>query len=384
MTDATTQNESVFWRMVSALWFSAASARAWTYRSGLRRQQRLRAPVISIGNLSFGGTGKTPFTIWLAGKLGEHGYRAAVLTRGYRRASKGVRIHPPGSSWLSAGDGPNLAHSPAHDGDEVQLYLRHLPQAAVGIAPHRYNAGQLIEAQLPVDVHLLDDGFQHLPLARALDIVLIDASNPWGAPSWGPNAGLTRALREPPLALRRADCLLLTRCDQIAPTTLTALEAELRDIYAGHAAAAIHHAETRLTGFRVRLDESAVPASSLAGKRVAAFCGVGNPDSFFAMLRASGIAPVATRVFPDHHHYNDQDVDQLNELLRNHRAEALITTEKDVVNLPNAAQFAGNFIAPAYWAEINMAIREEDELLRIILEKIGPPAPRSAPDSERY
>ncbi|MSO18976.1 MAG: tetraacyldisaccharide 4'-kinase [Acidobacteria bacterium] len=360
MTDAATQNESVFWRMVSALWFLAASVRAWAYRSGLRRQQRLRAPVISVGNITFGGTGKTPFTIWLAEKLHERGYRVAILTRGYRRQSKGVRTYPPGSQRASSVTSP----SSSHDGDEVQLYLRHLPHAAVGIAVQRYAAGSLLEKQSRVDVHLLDDGFQHLPLARVCDLVLIDATNPWGA-----RDGLPRALREPVSALRRAHILLLTRCEQVGDTTLDSLEFQLRALRGD---AAIFRSETRLAGFRNSLETPLTPVDSFAGRQAVAVCGVGNPESFFALLRAAGITLAATRVFPDHHHYNDQDVDQINDLLRSHSADYLITTEKDVVNLPHPARFADNFIVPAYWAEIALAIPEEEMLVNLLAQNIGP------------
>lgn len=345
---------------VPAVWEVFSRLRAWTYRSGLRRAQRLRAPVVSIGNLTFGGTGKTPFTIWLADELARRGYRAAILTRGYRRSSKGLRSYAPGSDWRQPAN--------VHDGDEVQLYLRHLPSAAVGVAARRYEAGAALEREHPIDVHLLDDGFQHLRLARHCDIVLLDSSSPWGIHALG--GSLPRALREPVEALRRADALVLTRCEKTSPSALQELEDFLRRLHPG---APVFRSSTRLNGFRESLDSPAIPVDRLSGRPVVAFCGVGNPDSFFNLLSSAGLTITATRIFPDHHHYNDQDLDQLNDLARTHSADRLITTEKDVVNLPHPARFADNFIVPACWADIALEIGNQQALLDLIAKKIGPP-----------
>lgn len=344
------------------LWETAARLRAWTYRAGLRRSARLRAPVVSIGNLTFGGTGKTPFTIWLAGELGMRGYRLSILTRGYRRTSKGVQTYPAGSGRQQSGE--------RHDGDEVQLFLRHLPAASVGVAARRFQAGEAIERLAPVDAHLLDDGFQHLQLARNFDVVLIDASNPWGQLS--PGAGrLPRALREPLEALRRADALVLTRCELASPEALAALESVLRQI---HPSAPLFRSTTQLAGLRAKLEDPSIAAEQLAATPTVAFCGIGNPENFFALLRHAGITLAATRAFPDHHRYNDQDLDQLNDLVRSRSAGCLLTTEKDVMNLPHSGHFADHFIVPAYWANISVAVEQQDKLLGLITQKIGPPS----------
>lgn len=344
------------------LWETLARIRAWSYRAGLRRVERLRAPVISIGNLTFGGTGKTPFTIWLAQELAARGKQVSVLTRGYRRATTGVRAYPPGSGWEQAGS--------AHDGDEAQLFLRHLPAASLGISAHRFEAGTQIERISPPDVHLLDDGFQHLRLARQCDVVLIDASNPWGARTAG-TRNLPRALREPASALRRVDALILTRCEQSNQAGLAKLTDELRRL---HPAAPVFRSSTILSGFRDSLASPPVPAAALKDKRVAAVCGLAHPENFFALLRAAGFSLVATRSFPDHHHYNDQDVDQINDMIRSHGADTLITTEKDVVNLPHPGHFANNFIVPAFWAEISLIVENQDQLLNLLEQKIGSPS----------
>jgi tetraacyldisaccharide 4'-kinase len=238
----------------------------------------------------------------------------------------------------------------------------------VGIATRRFDAGKLLEEQSPVDAHLLDDGFQHLPLARACDVVLIDATNPWGGGYNSPNL-----LREPRSALRRADILILTRCEQADYSNLSLLENTLRQF---NPSAPLLRAEMMLSGYRCSLNSPPLSPSDLIGMRAVAVCGLGNAENFWAMLRLAQVKVVATRAYPDHHRYNDQDVDQINDLLRSHSAECLITTEKDVVNLPHPEHFGDNFIVPSYWADIDLAISREEEFLRLLEQKIGLSATR--------
>jgi len=344
---------------VLGLWELLASARTWAYRTGLFKQLRLQGAVISIGNVTFGGTGKTPITIWLARKLSERGYRVAILTRGYRRRTKGTRA-------LLAGEGRpdrRAVSNSLDDGDETQLYLRHLPSTHVGIATRRFDAGKLLEQQVPVDVHLLDDGFQHLALARDCDMVLIDASNPWGRSNT-----LQRQLRESRFALRRAHVILLTRCEQVEASSISRLEETLHVI---NPSALLLRVETLLSGYRGDVNARPLSLREMAGKRALALCALGNADNFWALLRAAEVELVATRAYPDHHRYNDQEVDQINDLLRSHSADCLITTEKDVVNLPHPERFADNFIVPAYWAEIDVSMSREGKFLGLLEQKIG-------------
>ncbi|HUR45965.1 MAG TPA: tetraacyldisaccharide 4'-kinase, partial [Candidatus Saccharimonadales bacterium] len=340
-------------------WESLAAARAWAYRTGFFKQRKLQGAVISIGNITFGGTGKTPLTIWLAKKLSGRGYRVAILTRGYSRQTRDHRVLLAGADHSAR----RAASKSLDDGDETQLYLRHLPSTHVGIAAHRFDAGHLLERKVPIDVHLLDDGFQHLALARDCDVVLIDASNPWGS-----NSAAGRLLRESPSALRRAHVLILTRCEQVDVSSISRLENTLRQINPN---ALLLNAATVLSGYRSDLNAPPLGVRNMEGKRALGLCAIGNADNFWALLRAAGVTLVDTRTYPDHHHYNDQEVDQINDLLRSHSADCLITTEKDVVNLPHPERFAGNFIVPAYWAEIDLSISCEEEFLELLEQKIG-------------
>ena len=335
--------------VASGLWTTGARGRAALYAAGLLRQHRLQAPVISVGNLSWGGTGKTPFTLWLAARLQAAGLRVSVLTRGYRRTSRErVLLFPPGAPPEDA----------AGAGDEAQLYLRHL-HVPVAVAASRVEAGRAVEGQFPVDVHLLDDGFQHLTLARDLDIVLVDASNPWGA-----GRGLPRLLREGPAALRRAQVTLLTRCERVGAAALDALQQRLLQ---ANPAIRCFTASTRLLHFAAAADSSRLSLDEARAQSAVAFCGVASPESFFELLENAGISLAAKMSFPDHHRYAAADLESLERTVSQKRADFLLTTEKDIVNLPPVASLP----APLFWAATELAIPEETELLGWIGRRLG-------------
>lgn len=276
------------------------------YRTGWLRQRRLPAVVISVGNLTTGGTGKTPLVIWLAGELARAGEAVAVLTRGYR------------SVWIHSREG---ADPPRRVSDETLVLESHLgDRVRIGLGRDRYRTGRAL-VQQGVRWLVLDDGFQHLALARDADIVLVDATNPFGNGSLLP-AG---PLREPPSALARADLLVITRAEA-APT----LEAALRR----RSAAPIFYARTRLIGL-VRLHPE--PASSATPDEerqpFLAFCATGNPQAFFADLERWGFRVVARASFPDHFRFRPRQLRELEALATARGASALLCTEKDVLHL---------------------------------------------------
>ena len=344
-------------------WTAGTWACAQLYQHGLLPQHHLCAKVISIGNIAWGGTGKTPLTIWLAGRLQAAGLKASILTRGYGRTSREkVKVLAPGTSPKNA----------LHDGDEVQLYLRHL-QVPVGIASCRYEAGSAVEEQFPVDVHILDDGFQHLSLTRDLDLVLVDAGNPWGS-----RAGFPRLLREGARALRRADAILLTHCDlaRTSKESITALRELKETVLRLNLDAPFFSASTRLLGF-VNSEGIIAAPDAFADRRAVAFCGLGSPRNFLAMFPAERlhvVAPqelsvAATKVFPDHHRYTQRDLETLEKLAREQGADCLVTTEKDWVNWPEGPSIA----TPLYWAAIEPVIEQEEYFLSWLQEKLGLP-----------
>jgi tetraacyldisaccharide 4'-kinase len=296
------------------------------YARGWLKPKRLNATVISVGNLTVGGTGKTPMVLWLAEKFLAERKRVAILTRGYRGSH--------GSS------------------DEIKL-LRHRlgGKPLFGVGPDRFASGSQLLSDNAVDVFLLDDGFQHLQLARDLDIVMLDGSrkleNEWLLP-----AG---SLREPLAACCRADILVVTR------------KFERPVIEAGDAHAfSIFYAQTRLLGFRqFGSDPDQKYLSEIGSGPFLAFCGIGNPGAFFDDLSGWHVPVVEKMVFSDHHKYSSRELEQLQLRSDGCGAVGLVTTEKDSENLST-----GNLRLPVWIAVIDLVFTAESELLAVIERKL--------------
>jgi tetraacyldisaccharide 4'-kinase len=301
--------------------------RADLYRHGWLKQKHLRAKVISVGNLTVGGTGKTPMVLWLAEKFLAEGKRVAILSRGYR-----------GSRGTS---------------DEVEL-MKHRLQDRVtfGVGKDRFAEGQRIEQQVPVDIFLLDDGFQHLPLARDLDIVMLDGSYRLEDQELLP-AGI---LREPRSALRRADLLVVTR------------KMEQPQIDAACAQRfSVAYAQTRLLGFRrCGSDADIHDLGEIGPGPFFAFCGVGNPQAFFDDLSRWEVPVAGQSIFRDHHQYSAPDVRQLEKAAQGAGAIAFVTTEKDAENLGEATRTT----VPVFVAVIDFVLPAEAEFMATMERKL--------------
>ena len=330
---------------LSAIYSVVTRARMTGYRRGWFSVAKLSAPVISIGNLTTGGTGKTPLVEWVCiAVVRETGKRACVLTRGYGRANP--------QSQVVVSDGNKLLASEREAGDEPYLLAKNLLGiAAVVSNPDRAAAGKWAIKNLGSEVFVLDDGFQHLRLSRDLDIVTVDASNPWGGGSLLPYG----RLREPRAGLSRADCIVVTRTEQVED--LVSLSESVQRL-----AGAIPVFTSRMTtsGIR-RLNGESVDNESLLGQPVAAFCGVGNPESFFKQLRQEGYEPVFTRAFADHHNYNQADLNRLTKEAKDHGASGLITTAKDALKLASL-----EIELPCYVLEIKISIADDARLVKMI------------------
>ncbi len=320
---------------------------AWAWRAGgairarwqLAHRGRLSAPVISVGNIAMGGTGKTPFVLWLARKLRDAGSRPAILTRGYRRRS-GERV-----TLCDAG-----ASTPVETtGDEAQLILRS-GLASLGIGADRLRAGTELEQCFHPDVILLDDGFQHRPIHRDVDIVLIDALDPFAGGRLFP----VGRLREPLAALGRADAFVLTRCGPDPP----AIAARLRQ---WNARAPVFHARVVPECWVNAATGETQPPGCLPFQRAVAFCGLANPAAFWRTLDEMGMRCHERRSFGDHHRYTAHEVEELAA-----GADALLTTEKDFMNLP-----AGLAQPPVFWLRIKLEVAGEDELMRFIASRLS-------------
>lgn len=312
---------------LSVLYSLVARIRVWCYAHGILRTKKLPGTVISVGNLTVGGTGKTPMVLWIAERLAAEGKSTAILTRGYRGSSSGEARGEPQS-------------------DEVALLRERLAgKVKIGVGADRYENGQAL-ARHGSQYFVLDDGFQHLRLARDADIVLIDATDPFGG-------GITLPagrLREPISALRRADVVVITRSVQ-APAP--AIEAMIRR----HTKSSIFYAVTKLENvLRVPQLAVALPTEDWPRARFFAFCGIGNPSAFFEDLRRWGFQVAGERSFPDHHVYDVRETRELELAAANSGADALLCTEKDVWNLRHAP-FAA---MPAYCCRISAELPAED------------------------
>jgi 3-deoxy-D-manno-octulosonic-acid transferase len=307
----------------------------------LSRRRKLDAPVISVGNLTMGGTGKTPFVLRLAGLMKNAGRSPGILTRGYGRAT-------PDKHLVLA---PGAEMSALHTGDEPQIFVRS-GLAPVGIGGERFRTGSELIRQFGVDLLLLDDGFQHVRLARNVDIVLIDALQPFGGGALFP-AG---RLREAPEALERADIVVITRASfsDLPP----AVEREVRR---RNTNAPIFRAQIEPRAWVQQATGTEFPVDAPPFERAGAFCGLGNPQSFHRTLERIGVVPVDWVEFEDHHKYRPHELSRIAGHAHARGATALVTTEKDSVNLCHGC---AGLVAPLelYWLKVTMAIDRENEL----------------------
>ena len=310
---------------LSLLYGVGVRARVWLYANGWLKQKRLNATVISVGNLTVGGTGKTPMVIWLAEKFLADGKRVAILSRGYRGAN--------GTS------------------DEIELMKFRLQgRVSFGVGKNRFAEGLRLESRQSIDVFLLDDGFQHLQLARDLNILLMDASRPLAGEFLLP-AG---RLREPVAAMSRANVIIFTRAETASGTLEAIGKLDRYPVFA---------ASTRLLGFRRFGSESApVSADEIGAGPFFAFCGLGNPDAFFRDLGSWGLAICGQAIFPDHHLYTQQDFLEIMRAGKRAGANVFVTTEKDAQNL-GGLTFEE---APVYVAVIDLVVTPEADFRNVL------------------
>ncbi|HEY1467675.1 MAG TPA: tetraacyldisaccharide 4'-kinase [Candidatus Acidoferrum sp.] len=315
---------------LSVLYSAIVKLRVWLYDRRILHAKRLRTPVISVGNLSLGGTGKTPMVIWLAERFLAQGQRLAILTRGYKGAG--------GTS------------------DEIELMKSRLGnRVQFGVGPDRYANALRLEPS-GVDLFLLDDGFQHLQLARGVNILLLDSSRP------AANDRLLPAgrLREPLSAMSRADLLVFTRTETNPGTDAAIGKLQNAPVFA---------AQTRLLGFRKFAAGSSqlLAATELGPGPFFAFCGIGNPGAFVADLEHWGLSIAGKQAFPDHHRYSDSEAAELLEAAHHAGAVALVTTEKDAHNFTDI-DFQD---FPVYIAIIDLVVLQQDAFLAAIHQQLA-------------
>ncbi|MEO5372527.1 MAG: tetraacyldisaccharide 4'-kinase [Magnetococcus sp. DMHC-1] len=300
----------------------------WSYGSlqSLRAQCHARqwltafrppVPTVSVGNLSSGGTGKTPMVLWLAREILAMGRQPILISRGYgQRSREPVTV---------VADPSGLRASPPWVADEAFLLARHLPGTVVLTGPDRRQLILFALQKYAGDVILMDDAFQHLQVQRDLDLVLLDASRPWGNGHPLP-AGI---LREFPAALQRCDGLILTRSDLAAAPER--LQQELTNLFPDKPLALTHHKPWRWV--RVGPEETSFPLDKLRFTPLLPFCGLARPDTFRQTLERLELTTFSFTPFPDHHLYRPADLEQLTLAATQTGAQALVCTEKDAVKI---------------------------------------------------
>ncbi|HYE02195.1 MAG TPA: tetraacyldisaccharide 4'-kinase [Phycisphaerales bacterium] len=320
-------------RLAEPVYAAVIGARNRRFDRG-RGVERVPVPVVSIGNLSVGGTGKTPIVGVVVSMLRAAGVRTAIALRGYARG----------------------AHAP--DGDEAALYRSVLPGVPVIVGPDRAaSIRRHLHEHGPLGAVVLDDGFQHRRLARDLDLVLVDASR-------GPLAGqrLLPAgwLRDPPAALARAHGVIITHAEAVAGTELASLSAQISALHGRPPLAVTRHAWAGLA------DESErrVPTSALSGQRVVAACAIGNPGPFLRMLAASGARVQERIILPDHDPLGPRTVRRIGDAARRRLADAIVVTEKDWTKLARAGAWPCPVLRPRLVVDV---LSGEEALRRLVL-----------------
>lgn len=293
-------------------------ARQFAYKTRLKSSTRLPCKVISIGNITLGGTGKTPFTEKVALALRNEGHRVAILSRGYARPKQSDEV-------VVVSDGTRITSDYVAGGDEPMVLAQNCPGVPVVVARHRAAAGMKAIKEFGTTLCILDDGFQHWQLARNCDIVLLDASKPLGNLRMFP-AG---TLREPLSGLRRAHMVvLMAKTDEDMQLTEMTDDVQ-RTGFTGPILRAMYKPK-ELTRFQTSAAES---PEWLKGKRVMAICGIAQPESFFGMLRRCGAEIAKTCVYSDHYIYQPDDIEALRKLAQSLTPDIMVTTQKDFVKM---------------------------------------------------
>ena len=325
-----------------------ARLRALLYDWGWFAQRRLPLPVLSVGNLTLGGTGKTPVVIALTGWLLAQGKRVAILSRGYRRTSA--------DPYLLVSDGERLLVGPNEAGDEPFLMAQRCPKAIVAVGADRYQLGDWVLNRFPVDCLVLDDGFQHLGLYRDVNLLLVDATDAEGLAALVP-AG---RLREPLQAAARATAIIVTRADVPAQVTEVGhrLQATLGTM--PDPIQVVFRPENLVSV----VNGASQPLSWSKGKTALLCSGVGHAGSFRSLVERIGIRVLDEVVYVDHHAYTSQDAERLSARAAELQAELVVTTEKDACKLAALLQPTDSWWAVRLTTDV---IVGEDRLRRLVL-----------------
>jgi len=303
------------------------------YDFSIFRKTKVNAAVVSVGNITTGGTGKTPLVAWLCNYFAEKNITTAVLTRGYKLKNS------------------DLA-------DEPVMLAKNCPKAEIIVNADRAAGAKKAIAEHNAKLLIMDDGFQYRKLARDVDIVTIDATEPFGREKLLP-AGF---LREPVSSLKRANAVVITRINQTQPEKAEEIKKRIHNLNPNIAfAAAIHKPVcARL------IKDKEIAINELAGRELYAFCGIGNPDTFFQTLSELALNIVGTKVYNDHHRYTESDIVEICEDCRYKQAEMIITTQKDWIK--TALLCIERFDIPIAWLAVELEFIDGQEEITALVE----------------
>ncbi len=338
-----------FFLYIASIFYQlAVHLRNCLYSAGLLKIRQVDAIVISVGNITAGGTGKTPLVIWICKFLQQKNIPVAILTRGYKA------LQQKRASSIESRDSRI---------DEPAILVESCPQAKVIVNPDRVAGAKEAIKKFGAKVLIMDDGFQHRRLARDLDIVTIDATLPFGYGKLLP-AGL---LREPVNALKRADAIVITRSNQVSESELNKIEEKIQKIKPSIVIARSIHSPVcaRTT------DNKEIGIEQLKGKKIFAFCGIGNPDSFIKTIKSLGLNLVGAKIYDDHYHYADKDIDDVRTNAKKLKAELVLTTQKDFSKLPIEKRQNEPDISLGYLAIELILVSGEGKITRLIKDALA-------------
>ncbi len=341
--------KSIIFLPFSWLYGAGIRTRNALYRKNIFESFDLQTKTISVGNITVGGTGKTPLVAFIAEKLAEQGEKVCILTRGYGRDNPKERV--------LVTDGAKILADARDAGDEpFELAHNLLGKAVIVADAKRAEAGNWAKTEFGVTTFILDDGFQHLRVKRDLDIVLIDATNPFGNGNLLP----TGILREPLKSLKRADVVVITRANLVK--NVAEIKTKIANINPNCKIFVARNKFTKLIKLKEFLTEKQTnPKSKIENLKSAAFCALGNPDNFYNQLRHENFNLIVTKSFPDHHLYTQGDIRNLEKEAIETGAEVLLTTAKDAVKLTHL-----KFNLPCYVAENGLTFDDESAFLKIL------------------
>ncbi len=310
---------------------AALRFRNFLYNNKLLKTYKADAVVISIGNITTGGTGKTPLVIWLGKLIAKKNLPFAILTRGYKTTQDNA--------------------------DEPAVLAQSCKKGKVIINPNRVAAAAKAISKFNTKVLILDDGFQHHRLGRNLDIVAIDAMEPFGYTKLLP-AGL---LREPTSSLKRADAAILTRCDLVSEANIKEIENKITSINPKITVAKTTHCPVCIK----TADDKEIEIEKLKDKKVFAFCGIGNPEAFLQTIKIAGSQLVSSSVYDDHYHYTQNDIADIAQKAIDTNADLVLTTQKDWTKINAFKKQMGRTLFGYLTIEIKF-VAGEDKIIRLI------------------